>query len=91
MSDFKEVTQIEDPDGVGLVASITARNRASGYRTFSFSIYKQYTDKNGEVRRTNYLNERHINAAIKLLHAVSERIALEQEKLDTQRRRKATP
>ena len=89
MSEFKEIARIEDPDGIGLVASITKRDRAGGYRAFSFSVFKVWTDKAGETRNTSYLNARHIPALRKLLSLVEQYIALEQDKLDTERRKQA--
>jgi hypothetical protein len=89
VSEFVEIDRIEDPDGVGIVAVITKRDRAGGYRAFSFALYKEYTDKSGAARRSHYLNERHIDASIKLLRLVEKRLLLEQDKLDNERRRRS--
>jgi hypothetical protein len=86
VSEFVEIDRLEDPDGVGIIAVITKRDRAGGYRAFSFAIYKEYTDKSGAVRRTNYLNERHVDAAARLLVLVKQRLLLEQDRLDAERR-----
>ena len=82
MAEFREVVVLKDPDGVGLVAPITVRDHPNGFCVYSFAIFKEYTDSKGEVRRTNFLNKRHIGAAVKLLRLVSERLELEHEKAD---------
>ena len=82
---FQEVDLIRDPDGVGLIAPITIKERPNGYRTVSFAIMKEFT-RGALTERTAYLNERHIAAARKLLDAVEERLRLEKDKIFTKRR-----
>ena len=89
-SEFNEVAIISDPDGLGLVASITVRERDNGYQTFSFAIFKEF-DRGGDVQRTVYLNARHVGAVRKLLDRVEERIELETDKIHETRRREASP
>lgn len=87
MAEYEEVEQIQDPDGVGLVATITRRAHSNGYTLFSFMIQKEYSSK-GEVRRSSFLNDRHIDAAHKLLDLVGSRINFHLDKLNTERRRR---
>lgn len=86
-SDYEEIAAIRDPDGLGLVAPVTRFKKGNGYHSFSFAIMKEFVRKEGApVERSSFLNERHVAAAHKLLDAVVEFIATEQDKLDTQRR-----
>lgn len=87
---FTEVALIRDPDGVGLVAPITIKERPNGYRTVSFAIMKEF-ERGPITERTSYLNERHIRAARKLLDLVEERLRLEKEKIFTDRRLESYP
>lgn len=88
-SEFVELATLRDPDGMGLVAPITVRERENGYKAFSFAVFKEFERKEGgETQRTAYLNERHIVGLRKLIDRVEERIRLEQDKLHEGRRRR---
>jgi hypothetical protein len=86
-NDFVEVDVLRDPDGLGLVAPITARVKPNGFTAFSFAIFKEFERAPGHpTQRTSYMNERHISAMHKLLDRVEKRIAEEQDKIHTARR-----
>lgn len=67
---YREVETLRDPDGV--IAVITQRTD-TGY--FSFRIQKEYAI-HGEVRATSYLGPHHIEAGMRLLQQVHDRIAI---------------
>lgn len=87
-SEFTEIEVIRDPEGLGLIASITMREKANGYVAFSFAIFKEFERSvGGATQRTSYMNDRHIEAARKLLDHVERRISEEKDKLHARRRR----
>jgi hypothetical protein len=67
---YREVEILRDPDGV--IAVITQRTD-TGY--FSFRIQKEYVLQ-GQIRATSYLGPHHIEAGIRLLQQVHNRIAI---------------
>jgi len=87
-SAFVEIETLRDPDGMGLVAAITAKQKDNGYTAYSFAIFKEFErSTGGPTQRTNYLNERHIGAARKLIDMVEARIAVSRDQLHEQKRK----
>ena len=85
-SPFEEIDRLRDPDNLGLVAPITIKTKPNGYVAFSFAIFKEFERPDGDTTRTSYLNDRHIDAAHKLLDAVQRRIEIERDKVWADRR-----
>lgn len=86
MAKFDEIDTIRD-DELGVAATITVKSTPTGYSEFSFSLFKEFQrNEKGPVERTNFLNERHIGAARRLLDQVEERIKEEKERLHRGRR-----
>lgn len=85
-SPFTEIARLRDPDDLGLVAPITVKRKPNGYVAFSFAIFKEFERPDGDIQRTSFLNDRHIDAAHKLLDAVERRIELERDRVRTKRR-----
>jgi hypothetical protein len=72
---FKPVATIRDPIDGEVIALVTAVDRP-GYRGFSFALYKEFQRSPGsEVERTSYLNERHLDAVLRVIKLVEECIA----------------
>ncbi len=91
-SDYQEVAILRDTDGLGLVASVTVRQRPNGYQTYSFILFKEFEQREGgETRRTSHLNERHIVAARKLLDEVDAKIRQLKDQYWEERRRERAP
>ena len=85
-SPFTEIARLRDPDDLGLVAPITIKTKPNGYVAFSFAIFKEFERSDGETRRSSFLNDRHIDAAHKLLDAVEKRIEIERDRVRAIRR-----
>ena len=78
---FEVIEELRDDEGMGIVASITKQEFKNGYQIVSWTLFKEYEPKPGaETRRTNFLNERHIDAVISLLHKVRERLRIEKDR-----------
>jgi len=90
-SPFVEIARLRDPDDLGLVAPITIKTRPNGYVAFSFAIFKEFERADGETQRSSFLNDRHIDAAHKLLDAVERRIEIERDRVSTSRREAKRP
>lgn len=87
MAKFDEVDTIRDSE-LGAVATITVKKTSTGYAEFSWCLFKEFQRKEGgSMERTNFLNERHIAAARRLLDKVEARIKEEKERIHHQRRR----
>jgi hypothetical protein len=84
-----DLLRLEGDDDVGLVAPITAREKSPGHVVLSFAIMKEF-ERGAITERTSYLNQRHIDAARKLLDMVEERLMLEKERIIARRRQAAT-
>jgi hypothetical protein len=80
---FCELDLLRHPEG--LVARITYRDMASGYRSYSFTLLKEF-EQDGCVARTAFLNERHIDAVHELVELARERIQRDKDRLFTARR-----
>lgn len=63
--DFVEFKVLRDDAGV-VIAVITFRTRANGERLFSFSLMREF-DSEGISKRTCWLNDRHADAALRLI------------------------
>lgn len=85
-SPFVEIARLRDPDDLGLVAPITIKRKPNGYVAFSFAIFKEFERSDGETKRSSFLNDRHIEAAHKLLDAVEKRIEIERDRVRAKRR-----
>ena len=85
-SPFTEIARLRDPDDLGLVAPITIKTKPNGYVAFSFAIFKEFEGASGQAKRTSFLNDRHIDAAHKLLDAVEKRIEIERDRVRASRR-----
>ena len=83
---FTEIDRLRDLDNLGLVAPITIKTKPNGYVAFSFAIFKDFERPGGDTQRTSYLNDRHIDAAHKLLEAVEKHIELERDRVWADRR-----
>lgn len=69
------------------MAILTRCDKPNGYTKLSWALYKEFErTTGGQTERTQYLNERHISAARKLLDMVESRLAVERDKLHTTRR-----
>jgi len=86
-SEFIEIDCLRDPDNLGLVAPITIKEKPNGYIAFSFAIFKEFERGGGPTQRSSYLNDRHIDAAHKLLDAIERRIEIERDRVWERRRR----
>lgn len=87
-SEFTVIDTLRDPDNTGVAARITVRDKPNGYRSFSFSIFKEFErEPGGATQRSAFLNDWHIEAAHKLLDRVAERIEQEKAKVHGRRRR----
>lgn len=85
--EYEEIDAIKDPDGMGLVAPITRMIKPNGYQSFSYAIMKEFERfPGGPTERSSFLNERHAEAAHKLIDLAVERIAVEHDKMQAQRR-----
>lgn len=76
--DFIELTTITDVDGV-VQAVITYKLKQDGSKMISFSFMRSFDD-NGVNRRTCWTNLRHIDAILRLIPRVKERIREEELK-----------
>lgn len=77
-SDFKELTTIVDEDGV-VCAVITYKEKPDGGRMLSYSFMRTFED-NGVQKRTVWYNLRHMDAIVRLMPKVKERIREEEAK-----------
>jgi hypothetical protein len=78
------VDEIRDDEG--LVATITSRD-IGGYRRLSFRIQKEYSrPPGGPLERTDFLRADHVAAARRLLDRVEERLRIEQDRINVERR-----
>lgn len=84
--DFQQLAVVHDPDGSGAIAIVTVRDRASGFRSYSFALFKEF-EHDGVVKKSSYLMERHLDVAHRLIDMVAEVIKADQEKLNTAKRR----
>jgi hypothetical protein len=75
---FIEFDVIRDVDGV-LIAVLTYRTRQNGERMLSYSFMREF-DQDGAMRRTCWLNGRHIDAVSRLLPRIKARLAEEEAK-----------
>jgi len=88
---FREIDLLRLPgdQDIGLVAPITVKESGSGHVILSFAIMKEF-ERGAVTERTSYLNQRHIDAARRLLDMVEERLMLEKERVLTRRRNAST-
>lgn len=88
MAKFDEVATIRD-DELGVVATITVKKTSTGYEEFSWGLHKEFQRMDGgPLERTNFLNERHIAVARRLIDRIEECIKEEKERIHHRRRMK---
>lgn len=81
---FTELDVIRDTDGV-VIAVLTYRTKPNGERLLSFSFMREFDDQ-GSMRRTCWLNDRHLDATARLLPRIKARLAEEKIRLDQAQR-----
>jgi hypothetical protein len=78
----EEIHVLRKEDGV--VAVIT-RYQQGGTPRYSFSFYKEY-DRDGEIRRSHWLDRRHLASVRELTDEVDQWLALQEDRLRAARR-----
>lgn len=78
-SDFIEFASIRDIEGV-VIAVLTFKLKPNGDKMLSYSFLREFDD-GGTLRRTPWLNGRHLSAVERLLPKVKERLREEERKL----------
>lgn len=79
----EEVHVLRRDDGV--IAVITRYNAGKGMHRYSFSFYKEY-DRNGEIRRSHWLDRRHLESIRELTDEADRWLATEEDRLRAARR-----
>jgi hypothetical protein len=91
-TEYVEVATIRDPEGLGVVAAITERERDNGFLSYSFGIFKEY-ERGGELCRSPFLRLEHIESAHRVLEAAEREIRTRQDRFweNRRERRKLEP
>lgn len=88
-NDFYLIDVLSDPDGLGLRARITAKERHDGYVVHSVAFYREFEkDGRGPTQQTSFFQPQHMPALQKLVLLAEERLRLEQEKIHERNRQK---